>query len=508
MRGFLSFRTPAVLLSLALLLWIPEAQAGKKNDTLIAATQREITNVDKYFNATRIGTMIQHMTWDFLLHIDRDTNKIVPALATSWKFVNDKTIELELRKGVKFHSGKEFNADDVVYTINYICDPKNPKVDKRMIDWIDRAEKLGPYKVRILANKPYPAAPHILAGFIAIYPKGCYDKDKEQAMNLHPDGTGPYKIVEVELPRKVVFVRNENYYADSPKGRPSIGKIVFRVIPDINTQVAELLNGGVDWILSVPTDLAEDLAKNPNFKVDNADTLRCSYLVMDAAGRSGDTPFKKLKVRQALAHAIDREGIVQNLVKGTARVLHSPCHPAQFGCSQDVVRYEYSPEKAKKLLAEAGYPAGFKTKFYSYYDRPICEAIINNLKALNITTEFVHVEFAALRTAWRNGETPLVFTTWGSSSIYDVSAFTPIFFKMDKDDLTHDSQVAGWFKTGDFSVDPKVRQENYGKAYKKIADQAFWLPMYTVTMNYVYTKDLDFRATPDELPQLYNSRWK
>jgi peptide/nickel transport system substrate-binding protein len=506
-----TFRFPrflAVVLSLAFLFGAVQAQAGKKDDTLNIASQVEITNVDKYFNATRVGTWIQHMGWDFLLHIDRTTGKTVPALATSWKYVNDKTIELELRKGVKFHSGKEMTADDVVYTINYISDPKNPKVDKRMIDWIDHAEMLGPYKVRIVANKTYPAAPHILAGFIAIYPQGCYDKDKEQSMNLHPDGTGPYKIVEVELPKRVVLVKNNNYYSDSPKGRPSVGKIVLRVIPDINTQVAELLTGRLDLLQTVPTDVAEDLAKNPNFKVEASATMRCSYMVMDAAGRSGDTPFKKAKVRQAVAHAIDREGIVKNLIRGTAQVLHSACYPAQFGCTGEVAKYDYSPAKAKKLLAEAGYPQGFKTKFYSYYDRPTCEAVINNLKDVGITTEFQFIEFAALRSAWRKGETPILFTTWGSSSIYDVSAFTPIFFKSDKDDMTHDPEVTSWFKAGDNSVDPQVRLANYGKAYKKIADQAYWLPMYTVNMNYVYSRDLDFKPTPDELPQFYNTRWK
>jgi peptide/nickel transport system substrate-binding protein len=229
---------------------------------------------------------------------------------------------------------------------------------------------------------------------------------------------------------------------------------------------------------------------------------------MDAAGRSGDTPFKKTKVRQAVAHAIDREGIVKNLVRGTSEVLHSACYPAQFGCTGDVTKYDYNPQKAKKLLAEAGYPGGFNTKFYSYYERPICEAMISNLKAVGITTEFQFIEFAALRSAWRKGETPLIFTTWGSSSIFDVSAFTPIFFKMDKDDMTHDPEVAGWFKAGDNTVDSKVRLANYAKAYKKIADQAYWLPMYTVNMNYVYTRDLEFKPTPDELPQFYNTRWK
>ena len=327
-------------------------------------------------------------------------------------------------------------------------------------------------------------------------------------MNLRPDGTGPYKIVESELPRKLVLAKNSSYYPESPKGRPSIGKIGLRVIPDMNTQVAELLSGRLDLLLNVPADMAEDLGKNPIFKLDKAGTMRCWYLIMEAAGRGGDTPFKNLKVRQAVSHAVDREGIVKNLVRGPSQVLHSPCYPDQFGCASDVTKYDYNPEKARRLLAEAGYPSGFKTKLYSDQERAICEAIINNLKAVGITAEFQYVEFAAMRSGWRKGETPIALTTWGSSSIADVSAFTPVFFKMNHDDVSHDPEITNWFTMGDTAMDPQVRLANYAKAYRRIAEQAYWLPMFTGVMNYVYVKDLDFKPTTDELPQFYNTRWK
>src|SRR3546814_19096453 len=90
---------------------------------------------------------------------------------------------------------------------------------------------------------------------------------------------------------------------------------------------------------------------------------------MDAAGRGGDHPFTKLKVRRAVAHAIDREAIAKNLVGGVSKVVHAPCYPSQVGCTQDVPKYEYDPEKAKALLAEAGYHDGFETHLYAYRDR-------------------------------------------------------------------------------------------------------------------------------------------
>jgi peptide/nickel transport system substrate-binding protein len=120
------------------------------------------------------------------------------------------------------------------------------------------------------------------------------------------------------------------------------------------------MSGRADWIWRVPQDQAEKMAKMPKITVDNSDTMRVFFLQFDAVNKKGrNSPVNKLKVRQAISHAIDKATIQKTLVKGASRIIHSACYPSQFGCTDDVLKYEYDPAKAKKLLAEAGYPNGF-----------------------------------------------------------------------------------------------------------------------------------------------------
>ncbi|MCP4149701.1 MAG: ABC transporter substrate-binding protein, partial [bacterium] len=234
---------------------------------------------------------------------------------------------------------------------------------QRYSSWIDRVETTGHYSVKIILKKPLPAASEFLSGANPIYPKEYYSKAGPKGFGVKPVGSGPYKIVEVIPGKKIVMEKNKDYFKDSPKGQPGIGKIVWRTLPEINTQMAELMTGSLDWIYLVPPDQAAKLAEIPALTVTPAETMRIGYLQFDAADRSGkehgmDNPYKKLKVRQAINHAINRDSIAKDLLGGQSRAVYSACFPSQFGCEQDVTKYKYNPEKAKKLLAEAGYPDG------------------------------------------------------------------------------------------------------------------------------------------------------
>lgn len=200
------------LLALALLaLAIAAAPllAGKKDDTLRWASDREVENVDAYYNSAREGILIARHTWDTLLDRDVKTGEYKPLLAKSIRWVNDTTIDAELREGITFHNGEKFDADDVVFTFNWVVNPDNKVVTKTNVEWIKNAEKLGPYKVRIHLKSPFPAAFEYLAGPTSIYPNEYYAKVGPQGMGLKPVGTGPYKVVEVQPGKLVRWVKNE-----------------------------------------------------------------------------------------------------------------------------------------------------------------------------------------------------------------------------------------------------------------------------------------------------------
>lgn len=494
--------------STALCLLAPAAMAGKDDDTLRTAFTKEVENVDGYFNTAREGILLSRAIWDALLYRDPETNEYKGNLATGWTWIDETTLELTLREGVRFHNGEPFDADDVVYTVNFVVNPENGVKSQKNVSWMKNAEKVDQYTVRINLKAPSPSALEFLSGPVSIYPNEYYAKVGPDGMGLKPVGTGPYKVTSVEPGKKFTFEKYDGYH-DSPKGQAQIGKLEIRTIPDMNTQIAELFNGKLDFLWQVPADQAAKLDGMGKYTVTNESTMRIGFLSMDARGRTGaDNPFTKKKVRQAVAHAIDRQAIVDALLKGKSKVVHSACFPTQFGCEQDVAIYEYDPDKARALLAEAGYPDGFTTDYYVYRNRDYGEAMANFLNEVGIKTNFNMLKYSALRDLRAKSGVPINFQTWGSNSINDVSAITSNFFDMGPLDDSHDQEVTDWLAAGDTSIDPVVRQENYSRAMKKIAEEAYWLPLFSYNTNYVSHPSVDFTPTPDEVVRYFTMRWK
>ena len=483
------------------------AWADKANDTLRVAFTKELENVDSYFNSSREGVVLQRAVWDGLIYRDPVTNEYKGNLATSWEWVDDTTIEFKLREGVTFHNGEAFNADDVVYTVNFVSKEENGVKTQRNVNWMESAEKIDDYTVRIHLKDKFPAAIEFLSGPVSMYPDEYYAEAGPSGMGLEPVGTGPYKVTSVVSGQRFVLEKYEDYH-DSPKGEPSITNVEIDTIPDVNTQMAGLFSGTLDLIWQVPADQAGKLAEMEQFTVANESTMRVGYLSMDAAGRSGETPFTDLRVRRAVNHAINREELVAALLKGKSRPIYTPCFPSQFGCVEEAaVEYDYDPEKARALLAEAGYPDGFTTEFYAYRDREYAEAILSYLNAVGIKSDFKFLQYSALRELNMTGDVPLAFLTWGSYSVNDASAMVSQFFKHGSLDDARDDQVLADLEVADSSTDPDTRVEHYAKAIERITDQAYWAPMFSYNTNYVFTNEVEYTPTPDEVLRFTTMEW-
>lgn len=232
-----AWRTPAAVLLAAAVMAVP-AHAGKKDNSIRFAYEQVLENADPYFNNQRAGVMIAHQVWDTLIHRDPKTNEYKGQLATAWKWIDDKTLELELRKGVKFHNDAQFDADDVVYTLTFVSNPENKATTQQNVSWIARVEKLDPYKVRIVTKEPFPAALEYLAGPLVIHPHEYYAKVGPAGMNERPVGSGPYRVTEHAKGKYVRLERNPQYFKDSPKPQPGVPKLEIRFIPDKQIQVA------------------------------------------------------------------------------------------------------------------------------------------------------------------------------------------------------------------------------------------------------------------------------
>lgn len=497
----------AAALSLSLTLAAAPAAADKASDTLRVAFAQTIENPDSYYNSAREGVVVARHIWDTLIERDPDTLEYRPALATAWRWLDDTTLEFTIRPGVTFHNGDVLTAEDVAFTLNFAADPASGIKTPSNASWIREAVVTAPDTVRILLKEPFPVALEYVASVLPIYPKAYYQRVGPKGMGEAPVGTGPYRAVRMVQGQDYLLEAYKDHYAASPKGKPRIGRLNFRFLPEASTQIAELVGGGLDLIWRVSPDQMEGLSQVPGFKTVSAESMRVAYLGFNLRGKI-DGPLGDPRVRRAIAHAVDRTAIVKNLVRGQSSVVDTPCFPTQFGCDVTAaVRYDYDPAKARRLLAEAGYPNGFEVELQSYEAREWPEALMGYLGAVGIKPRFTPMTYFALRDRNREGKSPMHLMGWGSFAINDASAILNVFFAGSPDDVVRDPELKALLDVAGSSGDAALRMGKYQQAVRIITDQVYWLPLWTHVTNYAFADSVAFKAYPDELPRFYLTRW-
>ena len=486
--------------------WAP-ASAQKAQDTLRIAWRDAVPNVDPYYNSLRTGLVVAHQAWDTLIYRDPETFTLKPLLATSWRYVDDTTIEFELRPNVKFHDGSPFTADDVVYTVTTVLSDKQVSVPSNF-SFIDGAEKIDDLHVRIKLKRVFPAALEYLAMVLPIYPKAYRERVGGDYSKM-PVGTGPYRITRVDGATQIEMERNEDYF-DGPKGRPAIHRLVIKEVADATGELTALLGGQADWIWMFSPDQIDSIGRMPTLQTQRSESMRIAYMNMDSAGRTGaDNPLTNMKVRQAIMHAVDRPTMAKQFMPGGSRVLDAPCYPTQFGCDQGIAtKYEYDPAKARALLIEAGYPQGFETDIVGYLLPQWQGAIQGYLAAVGIRANIRQLQVGAVVQRSIEGKNPIELGSWGSYSINDASAYMPYFFAGGGSDYARDPELQAMVEAGGSSTDPDKRRAGYSAAIKRITERADYMPLFTFVTTYATSRTLNFKAFQDELPRFYLASWK
>jgi peptide/nickel transport system substrate-binding protein len=499
----------ALLAVCTLLAMAAPALAQKSADTLRITWREAIPDVDPYYNSQRTGMVVAFQAFDCLVYRDPVTMEIKPALATSWKQVDATTIDFTLRQGVTFQNGDPFTADDVVYTINDIIHDKSVAIPAYYTSFAS-AEKADDFHVRLKLTGVSPAVMEYLAMVTPIWPKAYREKIGADAYARAPIGTGPYKITKVDGTTEIDLERYDGYYADSPKGRPAIRYIKIHEVPDATTEMTELLGGRADWIWGYNADQFANVSRVPNLEAQRFGTMRVHFIAIDGAGRSGaENPLTKLKVRQAVLSAIDRETMAKQLIQGDSRVIDTPCFPSQFGCDVSAaVKYPYDPARAKELLAEAGYPNGFDTELVTYESTQLSGAVQNYLKAVGINLRIQQLQVGAAIQLAESGKAPMYAGSWGSNSINDVSAFMPYWLGGGLDDYARDADVQNLLKQAGADSDPEQRRKAYGEAIRFATERVDFIPMFSDVRYVAFSKQLNFQGFPDDVPRFYLSRWK
>ncbi len=484
------------------------AQAQKSADTLRISWREAVLDPDPYHNPLRNGLVLAHQAWDGLIWRDPETLTLKPLLATAWRFVDDTTLDFDLRPDARFQNGDPVTADDVVYTVQQALSDPDLAVPSNYA-WLAGAEALDASHVRLHLKRVFPAALEYIALALPILPAHYRQVMGKDGYSRHPIGAGPYRITSVS-PALITLDRFDGYYAGSPKGRPAIAHLAISQVADPQSELADLLEGRADWIWSYAPDNSARITANPALQELRVESMRLGYLQLDAAGRSGPgNPLTNLLVRQAVEAAIDRAKLSKDLLAVGARVPDAPCFATQFGCDQAAaIRVTYDPARARALLAQAGYPDGFDTELVSYVLPQYAIAVAADLAAVGIRARISQLPLGEAVARAAAGTAPLFMGSWGSYSINDVSAILPYFFGGGDQDAARNPELRALVEQGGGTISPDQRRQAYSRAIRLIGEQALFLPLHTYVTTYAFSRALNFRASPDELPRFFQAVWR
>jgi len=364
------------------------------------ANQGELKSLDPY--TLKETTTIAHLAhvYEGLVSRDKDL-KIVPALAESFEILEPTRWRFHLRKGVKFHNGDPFTADDVLFSAQRVRSPGSNFLSN--VPAAAKFSKLDDYTVDVTLDSPNPILIAQWDGWLIMDKKWCEENNSvaptpasattPSYTSLHENGTGPFTIESHQPGVKTVFKANPNWWG---KPEHNLKEIVFTPIGSAATRVAALLSGEVDVIEPVPIQDIQRVNASGIATVMTGPELRTIFLGMDQArdellysNVKGKNPLKDIRVREAFYKAVDVELIKTRVMRGLSTPSALMIAPQLFSLSKDFVREKPDPDGAKKLLAEAGYPDGFEVTMDCPNDRyvndaSICEAVVGMLARIGV----------------------------------------------------------------------------------------------------------------------------
>jgi peptide/nickel transport system substrate-binding protein len=373
-------------LRLALVLsMVPGIATAAPAGRLTVAVPSEPATLDPHKSSNRYNYMFNSNMFEGL-YIRNDKAELVPALAESVAVSPDGlSYTFKLRKGVKFHDGSTLSAEDVKFSLERAINPatKNPLL--AYIKTIDRVDIPNPDSVTVKLKERDAIFLKKLAFAGWIVPKNYLQSAGEDGFAKKPIGTGPFKFVSRAINEQIVMEANEVHWGWVPK----VKTLVMRTVPEDAVRLAMLQTGEADVVAEMPPPLVDRISALKGVKTLSHPSGEIYWLVFNIKDGAKDSPLLNQKVRRALNHAVDKQAIISSVLKNQAVAISGVLAPSVAAVDRSLSAYAYDPALAKKLLAEAGYPNGFKIDMFSSVgrytlDKDISLAIANNLKAVGV----------------------------------------------------------------------------------------------------------------------------
>jgi peptide/nickel transport system substrate-binding protein len=467
-------------------------------DVIIVALSSAPDTLDPADHRNRQSETVIRNMFDGL--VTRDiTSGVHLELAEELNWLDDQTLEVKLRQGVKFHDGVEMTADDVVFTFeriigeNMIEYPEaHTSPRKGLIAPLESIEKTGDYTVVMHFSATWPPAMQMLV-HQQIVPKHYLEEVGTEGFVANPIGTGPFKFVSAKGLDEIVMERFDDYYGGAPDLEPvgpaCVRQIVFKVIPEASTRVAALLAGEVDIIQAVPAELVATLDQTPGIQVRGAAVTQPKWMEMNV----NLAPFDDVRVRQAMNYAIDKDLIIEAIYGGRAVALPGPLSPYNNFVNKSLEPYLYNTEEALALLADAGWtdsdgdgtldkdgqPFSFTIDTLEEW-RPLAEAVAGQFREIGIDANVRFWEVSVVRPMLQAGERQAFLDDWGDSAFDPVGHFEAKWHGYVEGETYGRGNYSGYnnervnelIKLGETTADLAERQAIYDEAQQLVYDEA------------------------------------
>ena len=437
---------------------------------------------------------VAELIFDTLVQYGLDGTEPAPGLARSWTASEDGLVwTFELRRGVTFHNGEPFTSDAVIQSLERQQDESHPlhKYGGPYLYWtalgmdgiLDSVEALSDFQVRFTLKNPYGPFLHLLAlpPFSIASPRAM--KELGDDFGSNPVGTGPFRFVSWVKDDRIVLERNESYWA----GRPPLREVTFRSIPENVARLLELERGNIHLLEFIEPDSVGEIRANTELRLLEQEGMNVGYMAMNMQ----NSPLDDVRVRYAINHAVNKQEIVENLFGGLATAGKTPIPASVWGHHDGIVDFEYDPEKARALIAEA-FPDGFPRplRFYvfsnprPYFLNPqaVGLAIQSDLEKAGIPTEMTaNMEWGAYLEAVKAGEHDLAILGW-IADYPDPDNF--LYFNLSETNAVPPAGNIAFYRSGALEelllagqkeVDQAKRLDLYRQAQETIRKDAPWV---------------------------------
>ncbi len=496
-----------ILMGLLALTACPSSTPTESRQVMRIALETAPQRLDPRYALDVASYRVIQLIYNGLVRLDAQA-QIVPDVAQSWEIPEPTTYVFHLRKDVTWHDGERLTAADVHYTFTSLLDEQNESPKRASFDKIQSIEVMDEHTIRFVLSEPF--APFLTNMTLGIIPRP-KEGETERDLDAHPIGTGPFQFERLE-PNVAVHLKAYDAYFE---GRTALDGVVFRILPDAMVRLFELQKGSIDLIQNaLPPDLLTQLRSDEQFAVIQAPGTNFTYLGLNCQ----DEILKHVEVRQALAHAIDRQQVIRHVLSGLATLADGILPAGHWAYEANVSRYAYDPDRAAQLLDQAGFadPDGdgpeprFQLTYKTSQDevgRRIAEVLQEQLRQVGIAVEIRSFEWGTFFGDIRAGNFQLYALTWVGVTEPDI--FHHVFHSQSVPPTGANrgrylnARLDALLDAGRRSTSQDARRTSYSQAQTLIATELPYVPLWHHTnvavlrstfRGYQLTPSGDFRA--------------